>query len=81
MFIVGSTLLGALLLNHVEVVLGFAGAVGGTMISYVLPAMVYLRLRPASAATTAAHVLDVGFLLLGATAGCLGLFNNVLDVL
>ena len=44
--IVGSTLAIGLVVEKVEMVFGFTGAIASTMITFMLPAAIHLRLRP-----------------------------------
>ena len=74
--IVGSTLLGGLLLKQVEVIFGFTGAVASTTISYILPALIYLRLRPRSEPN--GH--NYAFLVLGFFLGVVSVSNQFVDV-
>ncbi len=68
--IVGSTLALALLVDRVEVVLGFVGAFASTTLLYILPASIFLRLSPATSAR------DVAFLVVGVSMGVLGFGNQ-----
>ena len=72
--LVGSTLLLGLVLQRVETVFGFTGAVASTALSYVLPAAIHWRLSPNPAAC-ADNLGSIVLLLLGALLG-LGAFAN-----
>jgi amino acid permease len=79
--IVGSTLLLGLLTHQIEVVFGFCGAIASTAISYWLPALIYLRLRPESACDRLrSDWHNYAFLLLGVALGAASLTNQFVDV-
>jgi amino acid permease len=72
-FIVGTTLMLGLYATHVEVVLGWTGAIASTTLLYVLPPVIFLRL---STAPLSDKVGDILYLLIGTTLGVMGLLTQ-----
>ena len=78
--LVGSSLVVALLVDRVEVIFGFTGALASTAISYVLPAAISLMARPHRVASLRANGGTIGFLVSGALCGVVALANHAADV-
>ena len=79
--IVGSTLVLGLVLQKVEVVFGFTGAVASTALSYCLPAAIHLRLSPHPARALRRTWRSAAFLLVGLLLGLVSFANHAYDTL
>ena len=67
------------MLQKVEVVFGFTGAVASTALSYVLPAAIHLRLSPLPRASRG-HVGSGLLLVCGGLLGLVSLTNHAVAV-
>lgn len=79
--LVGSSLCIALAVDHVESIFGFTGAVASTMLSYVLPASIHLRVRRHRMASLRKNGATAAFLVMGTVCGLVALVNHTIDVL
>ena len=81
LLIVGTSLLIGLVLQKVEVVFGFTGAVASTVLSYCLPAAIHLRLSPHPARALRRTWRPAAFLLAGGLLGLTSFVNHAIDTL
>ena len=69
------------MLQKVEVVFGFTGAVASTVLSYCLPAAIHLRLSPHPARALRRTWRPAAFLLASGLLGLTSFVNHAIDTL